>query len=174
MNDEIVKINEKFKKLDNSVSKMDENLRKFIESEQSIDSTRNVDTSSPEVKITIRNRIIKLVQKIENLDFQNFESKSILSIFQKYFKNPVSNSPDKPAQKMSTRSRHQDRPSPSAPTTPVGRKIQQKDIPIILNELSEKVDTLQKLSKGQTSIMTKTMQSGKPKTLYILVYTGIY
>ena len=73
MNDEIVKINEKFKKLDNSVSKMDENLRKFIESEQSIDSTRNVDTSSPEVKITIRNRIIKLVQKIENLDFQNFE-----------------------------------------------------------------------------------------------------
>ena len=70
---------------------------------------------------------------------------------------------------MSTRSRHQDRPSPSAPSTPVGRKIQQKDIPIILNELSEKVDTLQKLSKGQTSIMTKTMQSGKPKSLYILI-----
>ena len=89
MNDEIVKINEKFKKLDNSVSNMDENLKKFIESEQSINSTRNVDTSSPEVKITIRNRIIKLVQKIENLDFQNFESKSILSILQKYFKNSV-------------------------------------------------------------------------------------
>ena len=57
---------------------------------------------------------------------------------------------------MSTRgSRPQERPS-----TPVGRKLSQKDIPIVLGELSEKVDNLQKLSKGQTSIMTKTMQSG--------------
>ena len=57
---------------------------------------------------------------------------------------------------MSTRgSRPQERPS-----TPVGRKISQKDVPIVLSELSEKVDNLQKLSKGQTSIMTKTMQSG--------------
>ena len=55
MNDKIDKMNEKFKKLDDNVLKVDEGLKKFIESEQNGNSTRNVDTSSPEVKITIRN-----------------------------------------------------------------------------------------------------------------------
>merc|ERR1712243_386000 len=86
--------------INDKIQKMDENLKKVIEMEQqNIHSTRNVDTSSPEVKVTI------------------------------------SNSPDKPPQKMSTRSRQ-----PSDPPTTAGRKFQQKDIPIILNEISEKMD----------------------------------
>ena len=67
----------------------------------------------------------------------------------------ISNSPDKPPQKMSTRSRQ-----PSDSPTPAGRKFQQKDIPIILNEISEKMDHFNKQSKAQTNIMNNTRESG--------------
>ena len=58
---------------------------------------------------------------------------------------------------MSTRSRQ-----PSDPPTTAGRKFQQKDIPIILNEISEKMDHFNKQSKAQTNIMNNTRESGKP------------
>ena len=45
--------------LNEKIQKMDENLKKVMEMEQqNIGSTRNVDTSSPEVKVTIRNRVM--------------------------------------------------------------------------------------------------------------------
>ena len=56
---------------------------------------------------------------------------------------------------MSTRSRQ-----PSDPPSTVGRKFQQKDIPIILNEISEKMDHFNKQSKAQTNIMNNTRESG--------------
>ena len=62
---------------------------------------------------------------------------------------------------MSTRSRQ-----PSEPSPPVGRKVQQKDIPIILNEISEKMDHFNKQSKAQTNIMNNTRESGNSAYLY--------
>ena len=45
--------------INEKIQKMDENLKKVMEMEQqNIGSTRNVDTSSPEVKVTIRNRVV--------------------------------------------------------------------------------------------------------------------
>ena len=45
--------------INEKIQKMDENLKKVMEMEQqNIVSTRNVDTSSPEVKVTIRNRVV--------------------------------------------------------------------------------------------------------------------
>ena len=45
--------------INDKIQKMDENLKIVMEMEQrNIGSTRNVDTSSPEVKVTIRNRVV--------------------------------------------------------------------------------------------------------------------
>ena len=52
--------------MNDKIQIMNENLKKIIELEQqNIGSTRNVDTSSPEVKITIRNRLVK---ELKNCD----------------------------------------------------------------------------------------------------------
>ena len=65
---------------------------------------------------------------------------------------------------MSTRSRQ-----PSDPPTTAGRKFQQKDIPIILNEISEKMDHFNKQSKAQTNIMNSTRESGNSMSRTVLL-----
>merc|ERR1711917_129237 len=45
--------------INEKIQKMDENLKKVMEMEQqNISAMRSVDTSSPEVKVTIRNRVM--------------------------------------------------------------------------------------------------------------------
>ena len=93
-----------------------------------------------------------------------FSSKIVITQFSKFLISQlcISNSPDKPPQKMSTRSRQ-----PSDSPTPAGRKFQQKDIPIILNEISEKMDHFNKQSKAQTNIMNNTRESGNSEYLAV-------